>query len=162
MAGVGGVGRRRCVDVGPGRAVAWIGSVIVGSQIQVAYDVLPFELHIHGPGFEVHLPFDLAGDDSLLRCTTRLVPIAGLEVALVLEHHFLAADLHRPAAVGGVLGHAGVGVGDGHARRGCGRLRRGEANIGEGGDCLAIRRLAGDLHVVGIDIVAHQAALTVW
>ncbi|MCY1452841.1 hypothetical protein D3C76_1536410 [compost metagenome] len=58
--------------------------MVVGHQVEVPDDVLPLELHIHGPGVEVHLALDLAGDDTLLRGVSGFVSRAGLEVALVL------------------------------------------------------------------------------
>ena len=148
------------VGIDPGWRIAGKGRVVVGGQVEVANHVLAFELDVHRPGGEVHLALDFAGDDALLRRPPRLVAVAGLVVALVLQHHLLAGDANGPGAFGGVLGQAGIGVGDRYPQRRRRRLRRGEADIREGRDGLAARRLAGDLHVVGVHLVGHQAALT--
>lgn len=112
------------VEVGPDRRIARKGRVVVGGQVEVANHVLAFELDVHRPGGEVHLALDLAGDDALLRRPPRLVAVAGLVVALVLQHHLLAGDANGPGAFGGVLGQAGIGVGDRYPQRRRRRLRR--------------------------------------
>src|SRR5690606_30728852 len=150
--------RGHFIGMHPRRRIARHRGMVVGGQVHVADDVLALELDVHRPAGEVDLALVLRGDDALLGRAAGLIAVTGLVIALVLEHHLLAADLYRAAAVGGVLGHPGVGVGDGHARWRRWRLRRGETHIREGGDGLAAGRLAGDFAVVGVDLVGHQPA----
>src|ERR1035441_9098633 len=88
----------------------------------------------------------------------RFVTAALLKHGLVLEHHFLAADLDGLAAVRGITSHSGVRVWDGNWP-GWGR-RRAEANVGHSSSRFAICRFAGNRHAVGIDFTAHQLLLS--
>ncbi len=130
--------------------------MVMRRQIQMPHHILALHLDIHGPGIEIDLAGDLAGDDPLLGRTARFIPRAFFKVRLVFEHYLLARDSDLFAALGGVPGKAGVGIGDGHSGRGGRGLGRSEGHVRKSGDGLSIRGFAGDFPAVGEDIVSHQ------
>jgi len=118
-------------------------------------NILTLKLHIRRPTSKIYLPHIFAVDKTLLRCTPRLIPHALLEVALILQHHLFAADLDALTPAGCILSKSGIGIRDRHAGRGCRGLGWGEADVGEGADGFAIRRLAGDFSAVCKNIISH-------
>src|SRR5262249_30373804 len=83
-------GRRHFVDVCP-----WIcfvrrrTRVVASRHVEMADDVLAFNLHVHRPRHEVDLPRVRTRDNALLGGTPSFVPGAPFEVRLVLQHHLL-------------------------------------------------------------------------
>ena len=131
----------------------------MGGYIQVTNHIFSFKLHIHRPTIEICLPFDFTGDDALFRCAPRFVASAGFKIGLIFKHHLLAADFDPFATLGRIFGEGGVGIRNGHARRGRGGLGRGETDVGEGGDGFAVGGLAGNFPPVGENVVGHWVSL---
>lgn len=149
----------RCgVAVWPRWRIARNAHVVMRGHVEVADDVLAFGFDVHGPHGEVDFAAVGAGDDAFLGGATGFVTHALFKIGLVAEHDFLAGNLDFLAAAGGVLGHAGIGVGYRYSRRRGGILRGREADVGEGANRFAVRRLAGYLAAIGENIVSHVAS----
>src|SRR5208282_5130635 len=58
------VSRCHFVRIWPWWCIRWVAHLIVEREIQMSRNILPFELHVHRPGAEVHFALDLMLDDA--------------------------------------------------------------------------------------------------